>query len=158
LVEEGEGEGCDGDVGHDVYAGVGEPALNELLGFVVWLLWDMRDGGLPDGPLAQTFAVFDRFVPEVLDRSAEEDCAEDRPAGPCEDESHQTVVENAKEAVRKDAQVLQQDRKLAQKQREIVDDDRGPEGFQGCDSLVWCQCFEVATHAIFNCYLSISMF
>jgi hypothetical protein len=72
--------------------------------------------GLPYGPLAQAFAVFDRFVPEVLDRPAEENCAEDRPAGPGEDESHQTVIEDAKEAVGKDAQILQQDRELAQEQ------------------------------------------
>ena len=84
---------------------------------------------LPDCPLAEAFSVFNCFVPEELDWFAEEDRAEDCPARPGEDESHETVAQNAKEAVWKDAQILQQDRELGQEQSEVVDDDRSPERF-----------------------------
>lgn len=114
-------------------------------------------GSEPYGPLAEAFAAFYRFVPEELDGSAEEDGAEDCPAGPDEDESHQTVIEDAEEAVREDAQVLQQDREFAEKQSEVVDDNGSPEGFQRCYRLEWGEGVKVATHAVFHCWYGISM-
>lgn len=66
-------------------------------------------GSLPDCPLAEACAAFDGFVPEEFDGLAEEDRAEDCPAGPGEDESHEAVVQDAEETVGEDAQVLEED-------------------------------------------------
>ena len=57
---------------------------------------------LPSRPLTQTRPAHDRFVPEVLDGPAEEDCAEDCPTRPGEDERHEAVVEDPEEAVTTD--------------------------------------------------------
>jgi hypothetical protein len=70
------------------------PALENLCGWVrKWWFGDGLEAGwlciLPDDPLAETFAVWDCFVPEELDWPAEEDGADDGPAGPGEDESHE---------------------------------------------------------------------
>jgi hypothetical protein len=86
---------------------------------------DGREGGwgLPDGPLAEAFSAWDRFVPEELNWFAEEDGAEDCPAGPGEDESHEAEAEDAEETIGKDAQVLEEDGEFGQEQSEVVDDD-----------------------------------
>lgn len=78
---------------------------------------------LPDGPLAEAFAVFDRSVPEVLDGFAEKDGAEDGPAGPGEDESHEAEAQDAEEAVRENSQVLEEDGEFGEEESEVVDDD-----------------------------------
>ena len=69
------------------------PALENLRGGLGCVLdeagWSEGGRSLPDDPLAETFAVWDCFVPEELDGSAEEDGADDGPAGPGEDESHE---------------------------------------------------------------------
>lgn len=69
------------------------PALENLCCGLEW--WWFEKGWrenwcvLPDDPLAETFAVWDCFVPEELHGSAEEDGAYDCPARPGEDESHE---------------------------------------------------------------------
>lgn len=86
--------------------------------------WEGRCfGGLPDGPLAQACAALNGLVPKICDWCAEEDGADDGPAGPGEDKSHEAEAQDTKKVVWKDAKVLQEDRELGQEQREVVDDD-----------------------------------
>jgi hypothetical protein len=73
--------------------------------------------------LAEACTARDCFVPEECDWCAEEDGADDGPAGPGEDEGHKAEAQDAKQVVWKDAQVLQENRELGQEQREVVDDD-----------------------------------
>ena len=73
--------------------------------------------------MAKASAVFDRLVPEICDWPTHEGGAEDCPARPGENESHQAVAQDPEESVWKDAQVLQENRELGQEQREVVDDD-----------------------------------
>ena len=69
------------------------PALENLRGGLGCVLdgvgWSEGGRSLPDGPLTEAFAVWDCLIPEELDGSAEEDGSDDRPARPCEDESHE---------------------------------------------------------------------
>jgi len=105
----------------------------------------------PSRPLTQTSPARDRLVPEVLDGPAEEDGAEDRPARPGEDERHQRVVVDPEQPVREYAQVLQQDGEFAEEEAQVVDDDRGPEGFGRGELFVGREVVEVSAHAVFDC-------
>lgn len=95
-------------------------------------------GNAPNSPLTETSSSDDGFIPKVRDGLAEEDRAENRPARPGEDESHQAVVEGSEEAVGEDAEVLQQDGEFRQEEPEVVNDNAGPEGFEGVEGFVFC--------------------
>lgn len=47
--------------------------------------------------------------------------------------------------------ILKQDGEFAEEQPEVVDDDRGPEGFRGSEFLVRRQIVKVSAHAVFDC-------
>ena len=136
------------------------PALENLRGGLGRVLdgagWSEGGRSLPDGPLAEAFAVWDGFIPEELDGSAEEDGSDDRPARPSEDESHEAEAQDAEQAVREDAQVLQEDREFGEEKCQIVDHDRSPKRFQGSGDLGIRQSGNVSTHAVLHCELKVS--
>lgn len=75
------------------------PALENLCwGGVRWLfgkgVGESLGWCLPDGPLAEACAARDCFVPEECDWGAEEDGADDCPARPGEDESHEAEAQD----------------------------------------------------------------
>jgi len=86
---------------------------------------------LPDGEFAEAFAVFDCLVPEEFDWPAEEDGEAGCNARPGKDQSYETEAEDAEKAIRKDAQVLYEDRNLCQEKPDTVYLNRSPEWFHG---------------------------
>ena len=65
--------------------------------------------------------------PENVDRNAGHQSADSSPQTPHSDDSDHDIACPAEVDLRKDAQILQQDRKLCEPKRSIVEPDRRPE-------------------------------